>query len=306
MKKIAQKIGTNTIYCGSNIFAGTTDDYHFLIKYDSQSSVYTLSFSIEIDSNITKLTNSIKKEIKDAIVSYNNKNLNIVGSVTNKKYLPEIINPLLEIIGNYLKDNKAKEVCRHCKEAKKTYLVDNDSEISFYCNDCYKLIKKATNYKKEKYNKSKENILLGTLGALIGTIPGIILWILFGFIGIESGIAGIAITMGSAVFYKKFAHNIKLPGIIISTVIGLFMVLVAHEINCAIYIYDLYKADYAIKLFDAYQAIPYYLNTVPEFHKIFNNGLLTGYLLSIIGVFTSYSLQRQNANTYEIRKLGEK
>lgn len=306
MKKIAQKIGTNTIYCGSNIFAGTTDDYHFLIKYDSQSSVYTLSFSIEIDSNITKLTNSIKKEIKDAIVSYNNKNLNIVGSVTNKKYLPEIINPLLEIIGNYLKDNKAKEVCRHCKEVKKTYLVDNDSEISFYCNDCYKLIKKATNYKKEKYNKSKENILLGTLGALIGTIPGIILWILFGFIGIESGIAGIAITMGSAVFYKKFAHNIKLPGIIISTVIGLFMVLVAHEINCAIYIYDLYKADYAIKLFDAYQAIPYYLNTVPEFHKIFNNGLLTGYLLSIIGVFTSYSLQRQNANTYEIRKLGEK
>lgn len=306
MKKIAQKIGTNTIYCGSNIFAGTTDDYHFLIKYDSQSSVYTLSFSIEMDSNITKLTNSIKKEIKDAIVSYNNKNLNIVGSVTNKKYLPEIINPLLEIIGNYLKDNMAKEVCRHCKEAKKTYLVDNDSEISFYCNDCYKLIKKATNYKKEKYNKSKENILLGTLGAIIGTIPGIILWILFGFIGIEPGIAGIAITMGSAVFYKKFAHNIKLPGIIISTMIGLFMVLVAHEINCAIYIYNLYKADYVIKLLDAYRAIPYYLNTVREFHKIFNNGLLTGYLLSIIGVFTSYSLQRQNANTYEIRKLGEK
>lgn len=306
MKKIAQKIGTNTIYCGSNIFAGTTDDYHFLIKYDSQSSVYTLNFSIEMDSNITKLTNSIKKEIKDAIVSYNNKNLNIVGSVTNKKYLPEIINPLLEIIGNYLKDNMAKEVCRHCKEAKKTYLVDNDSEISFYCNDCYKLIKKATNYKKEKYNKSKENILLGTLGAIIGTIPGITLWILFGFIGIEPGIAGIAITMGSAVFYKKFAHNIKLPGIIISTMIGLFMVLVAHEINCAIYIYNLYKADYVIKLLDAYRAIPYYLNTVREFHKIFNNGLLTGYLLSIIGVFTSYSLQRQNANTYEIRKLGEK
>ena len=200
----------------------------------------------------------------------------------------------------------AKEVCRHCKEAKKTYLVDNDSEISFYCNDCYKLIKKATNYKKEKYNKSKENILLGTLGAIIGTIPGIILWILFGFIGIEPGIAGIAITMGSAVFYKKFAHNIKLPGIIISTMIGLFMVLVAHEINCAIYIYNLYKADYVIKLLDAYRAIPYYLNTVREFHKIFNNGLLTGYLLSIIGVFTSYSLQRQNANTYEIRKLGEK
>ena len=306
MKKIAKKIGTNTIYCGSNIFAGSIKDYHFLIKYDNQSSVYTLSFSIEMNSNIAKLTNSIKKEAKDAIVSYNNKNLNIVGSVTNKKYLPEMINPLLEIVGNYLEKIEALEVCRHCKEAKKTHLVDNDSEISFYCNDCYKLIEKAANYKKEKYNKSKENILLGTIGAILGTIPGIILWILFGFIGIEPGIAGIAITMGSAVFYKKFAHNIKLPGIIISTVIGLFMVLVAHEINCAIYIYNLYKSDYIIKLIDAYKAIPYYLNTINEFHKLFNNGLLTGYLLSIIGIFTSYSLQRQNANTYEIRKIGEK
>lgn len=306
MKKIAKKIGTDTIYCGSNNFAGSIMDYHFLIKYDSQSSVYTLSFSVELDNDITKLNNNIKKEIKDAIVSYNNKNLNIVGSVTDKKYLPEIINPLLEIIGKYLKDNNALEVCRHCKEVKKTFLVDNDSEISFYCNDCYKVVKKAANYKKEKYNKSKENILLGIIGAVIGTIPGIILWILFGFIGIEPGIAGIAITMGSAVFYKKFAHNIKIPGIIISTVVGLFMVLVAHEINCAIYIYNLYKADYMIKLIDAYKAIPYYLNTVKEFHKIFNNGLLTGYLLSIIGVFTSYSLQRQNVNTYEIRKIGEK
>ena len=306
MKKIAKKIGTNTIYCGSNIFAGNIKNYHFLIKYDNQSSVYTLSFSVDMNSNITKLTNNIKKEVKDAIVSYNNKNLNIVGSVTNKKYLPEMINPLLDIVGTYLEQSKAEEVCRHCKEAKKTYLVDNDSEISFYCNDCYKIIQKSANYKKEKYNKSKENILLGTLGAILGTIPGIILWILFDFIGIEPGIAGIAITMGSAVFYKKFAHNIKLPGIIISSFIGLFMVLVAHEINCAIYIYNLYKVDYAIKLIDAYKAIPYYLNTITEFHKRFNNGLLTGYLLSIIGVFTSYSLQRQNANTYEIRKIGDK
>ena len=66
------------------------------------------------------------------------------------------------------------------------------------------------------------------------------------------------------------------------------------------------RKEDVIRLIDAYKAIPYYLNTVSEFHKIFNNGLLTGYLLSIIGVFTSYSLQRQNANTYEIRKIGEK
>lgn len=305
MKKIANKIGSNTVYCGSNIFAGNLDKYHFLIKYDNQSSVYTLSFSIDVKKDIKKLADSIKKINKDAIISYNNKNLQIVGSVTNKKFLPEIINPLLEVTKKYLDNAEAKEVCRHCKEVKETFLVNNDCEISFFCDDCYNEIKKSINYKKEKYNKLKENIFLGIIGSVIGCIPGILLWILFGFIGIEPGIAGIAITMGSAVFYKKFAHNIKLPGIIISTVIGLFMVFVAHELNSAIYIYNLYKDEYIISLFDAYKAIPYYLKTIKDFPKLFTSGLISGYILSVIGIFTSYSLQRQNANTYEIKKIGD-
>jgi len=304
MKKIAKSIGENTIYCGNNILAGIIKGYHFLIKYDNQSSVYTLTFGLEMKDNISSLSKDIKKEEKDAIISYNNKTLKVVGSVTNKKYLPEIINPIISLISDYLVKKKIKEVCLHCKEEKKVYLVDNDGEINFYCDDCYKASKKASNYKKEKYNKSKENILLGVVGAFIGTIPGIILWLLFAYLNIEPGIAGIAITMGAAVFYKKFARNIKMPGIIISTLIGLFMVLVSHELEASIYIYDLYKDKYIINLFDAYKAIPYYLNTAKDFYKSFTSGLITGYILSIIGVFTSYSLQRQSANTYEIKKIG--
>lgn len=304
MKKIAKSIGENTIYCRSNILAGVIKKYHFLIKYDNQSSVYTLTFGLTLNKDINKLSKLIKNKEKDAIVSYNNKTLKVVGSVTDKKYLPEIINPLLDIISNYLEKEKVKEVCNHCKEEKKIFLVDNDEEISFYCDDCYKASKKASTYKKEKYNNSKENVLLGIIGSIIGTIPGILLWLLFSYLNIEPGIAGIAITMGSAVGYKKGAKNIKTTGIIISTIIGLFMVLVAHEIRASIYIYNLYKDEYYITLLGAYKAIPYYLNTVKDFHKLFTSNLVTGYILSIIGVFTSYSLQRQNNNTYEIRKIG--
>jgi len=304
MKEIAKSIGEKTIYCRSNILAGVIKKYHFLIKYDNQSSVYTLTFGITLDKDISKLTKLIKSKEKDAIISYNNKTLKVVGSVTDKKYLKEIINPILIVISNYLEKEKVKEVCLHCKEEKKVFLVDNDEEISFCCEDCYETSKKASTYKKEKYNKSKENIFLGIIGSLIGTIPGILLWLLFSYLNIEPGIAGIAITMGSAVGYKKGAKNIKTTGIIISTIIGLFMVFVAHELRSTIYIYNLYKNEYYITLFDAYKAIPYYLNTIKDFHKLFTSNLITGYILSIIGVFTSYSLQRQNNNTYEIRKIG--
>lgn len=161
MKKIAKKIGTNTIYCGSNIFAGNIKSYHFLIKYDNQSSVYTLSFSVDMNNNITKLTNNIKKEVKDAIVSYNNKNLNIVGSVTNKKYLPEMINPLLDIVGTYLEQGKAEEVCRHCKEAKKPILLIMTLKLAFTVMIVIKLFKSLlTTKKKNIINQRKISFLV--------------------------------------------------------------------------------------------------------------------------------------------------
>ena len=161
-------------------------------------------------------------------------------------------------------------------------------------------------FKVESSKKSKQNTILGIIGALIGTIPGILSWFFLGFLNIENGLAAIIIAIGASLGFKWLGKNMKTSGMIISVAIALITIFVAHELNCTYYIYKLYKQDYMISLWDAYKSIPYYLNTISDFKKMFINQLISGYILSIAGIFSAYSLHRQSIYTCDIKKIGGK
>lgn len=304
-KKIAEQIGVDTKYYGQGIYAGTQKKFNYLLKYDNTSLCFTLTFNVVGNEDLKKLNQQIKAVNQETTVKYKNNILNIVGSCEKNSKLPIMVNPLLSIVIDYLTENKYQEVCKSCHKKAKTSLVNNEGEISFICDSCYKNIAEIAKYKEENAKKNKEHLILGTIGAIIGTIPGIIVWLILGYLKLEPSLASILITLGSAVGYKKLSKNIKLPGLIISILIGLLGIIVAHELNCSIYIYELYKENYNINLFDAYKAIPYYLNKISEFKKNFYNCLITSYVLSITGIFTSYSFYRQSAYKADIKKLGE-
>lgn len=305
MKKIEDKFVYQTKYVRSNIFAGK-NKFQYLIKYDNQASVYNLTFNIDNLNDYNNLVKKIKKVNKDIIVSYNNKILSIVGSVTNKKYLPEMLNPILEVLNTYFEENECFEVCKHCKNKKTSHLTDNDGEINYFCNDCYNEFSKTANYKKDKYKETKENLFLGMLGSIIGVIPGILLWCILSYVNVDPSISGLIIATGATLGYKNFSKNIKLPGIVLNTIISLIAVFIALELGSTIYLYTQYKSTFQITLFDAYKAIPYYLKTITEFEKLFNNQLLSSYILTMISLFTTFSLNYQKVHNYDIKRLGDK
>lgn len=290
---------------GGNIYAGNINGFNYLIKYDNTSLVYNLYFNILGKEDIKDLSKEIKKINKDITIIYKNNVLSIVGSLREIKDLAKVINPILENITKYLKDKNYKEICKHCKEIKKVYLTDNEGEINYFCDDCYKEFIKIAEYKKNNSKNVKEHTFKGIVGAIIGIIPGILLWLLLSYLKLEPGIAGIFITMGAALGFKHFGKVMKVSGLVISIIIGLLGVLIAHELNCSIYIYNLYKTDFLINLWDAYKSIPYYLSRNNEFKESFTNALSIGLILSIIGIFSSYSLYRQSIYTYQIKRIGE-
>ena len=290
---------------GGNIYAGNINKFNYLIKYDDTSLVYNLYFNILGKEDIKELNKKLKNIDKEITIIYKNNVLSVVGSLQEIKELHETINPILESITEYLKSNGYKEICKHCKQVKKVYLTDNDGEINYFCDDCYKEFIKIAEYKKNNSKNAKEHLLKGVLGAIVGTIPGILLWFLLSYLKLEPGIAGIFITMGAALGFKHFAKVMKISGLVISILIGLLGVIIAHELNCSIYIYNLYKEDFLINIWDAYKSIPYYLSRDSEFKTSFTNGLSVGLILSVIGIFSSYSLYRQSIYSYQIKRIGE-
>lgn len=82
--------------------------------------------------------------------------------------------------------------------------------------------------------KKEQNIPLGTVGAILGSMAGAILIILLDRIGYVASISGLVMAIATVYLYQKFAKGISGKGIAICVVTMIVMVLIAENIACSI------------------------------------------------------------------------
>lgn len=301
-KKLAKELGENYIYYYGAYYT-KYNGYDITIKYDYASLLYNLTFNVKGKDDIDKLNEILSEKGEYIVAKYKNNLLTISQACDHSKDIPKLINDILDDITKYLKDNKYKNICKLCNKEDKTTLVSIDDNINYVCNKCIKDIEKS--YKKELENrkKIKENIPLGIIGAIIGCIPGLILWILLTYLMINPTVVGLIIMFGSAYFYRYMAKSMKLPGLIISVLIGLLFIIIANEFTNSYTLYNEYINQYNIKMFDAYKAIPYYLQTNDIFKHTYTQNLILSLMFFVFGSFTNIGIFRRYIATNKIKKL---
>ena len=117
------------------------------------------------------------------------------------------------------------------------------------------------------------NLLLGLIGAVIGAIPGCILWIVIGYIGFVAGIAGYAIMFGAMFCYEKLGKTLDKKGIIICIIVTLISILFANVLGYAIEIYK-YAAEEGMEP-------SFFLVLINTPMMIKEAGMLGGFLLNL-------------------------
>ena len=91
--------------------------------------------------------------------------------------------------------------------------------------------------------KAGSNVVTGIIGALLGSLVGVALWVGIYKLGYIAGIAG-AIMIVSAMFgYEKLGGSLDLKGIIISVVICIGMIYISERICISMELYEEFK-DY--------------------------------------------------------------
>src|SRR5574344_1103716 len=307
-KKIAELIGQNNEfkYYGSGIYLGKHNNYDINIKYDNSSLLYNMNLTVSGPQNIDKLNTKLAKIDKYAIARFKNKNLTITETCDSLKEMTTLVNKIIDIVIKYLVDNKYKNSCKTCGNANKTSLISIDGTVSYCCNECYN--KAVKEYKREiDQNKHlKENILLGFLGSIIGSIPGIIIFFLLSYLKINSSFAALIIMLGSAYGYKWFANSMKTAGLIISLAVGFISIVIANELVNSYIIFIEYNNVYNINLFDAYKAIPYYLNNSTTFKANYMESLIIAIIFGIFGGFSNIGLYRKFTANNKVKKVGVK
>ena len=301
-KKLAEKLGNNFKYYYGTYYT-KYNGYDISLRYDFASLLYNMNFNVKGKEDVSKLNKLLSKKNENLVAKYKNNLLTISEACDYSKDMPKLINEILDDITNYLKDNNYKNICKMCNKEEKTALVSIDDNISFVCNKCIKEVDKS--YKKEITTRknTKENIALGIVGSIIGCLPGLILWFLLAYLMINPTVMGLIIMFGSAYFYRYMAKSMKLPGLIISVIIGLVFIILANEFTNSYILYNDYVNQYNINLIDAYKAMPYYLQTNEIFRHSYNQNLLLSIMFFIFGSFTNIGIFRRYIATNKVKKL---
>lgn len=304
-KKIANMILKNNEfkYYRNGIYLGKYENYDITIKYDRASMLFNILFSIKGKKNIEPLNDILEKKNKFAVAKYKEPTLTISIACDSIKDMPHIFNSLIDLIIKYLKENKYKNICPKCLKNNETFLVDIDSNISYCCDDCYNNITNKYHIESNRKKQIKENIPLGIFGAILGCIPGMIVWAILVYLIINPSIVGLLIMLGATYGYMWGAKAMKIPGLIITIIIGMLAIFICNEFTISYALYNEYINQYNINIIDAYKAMPYYLKNISTFKETYNQSLFISILFGLFGALTTVGVHRRYLADNKIKKL---
>lgn len=140
---------------------------------------------------------------------------------------------------------------------------------------------------------AKPNVVLGIIGALVGALLGVAIWIGLYQLGVIASFAGVAISYFACFGYGLLSKSKALKGVIISVVISVLLLLAAHFFCWGLEIYNAFKAEYDITLMDAMRSLPAIVFET-ELMIDFVKELLIGLILIGVGSVQFFRKARQN------------
>ena len=129
--------------------------------------------------------------------------------------------------------------------------------------------------------KQKENVLMGTIGALIGSLAGVVLIVLLGQIGFVASIAGLVMAYACLYMYEKMGGSISVVGIIICIVIMIGMTVLAENISCSIAI----ARELGVSASDVFKNFYDIIGITSDVKAAYIKELLMVFLFNVIGCF---------------------
>lgn len=132
----------------------------------------------------------------------------------------------------------------------------------------------------EENKKTKhENVVAGTVGAVLGSLVGVLCTVVIGQMGYVASISGLVMAVGSLKGYELLAGRLSKKGAAISSVLVLVMTWLAHRLSWAVALMSVVDAG----LFDCFRAIPALLEAGALESRTYWGDLAMLYLFTLVG-----------------------
>lgn len=98
----------------------------------------------------------------------------------------------------------------------------------------------------------QENVVAGIVGALLGTLVGVVCTVVIGQMGYVASISGLIMAVGALKGYELLGGRLSKKGAVISSVLVLVMTYLAHRLSCAIALTDALNRG----VFECFRLVP--------------------------------------------------
>jgi len=205
---------------------------------------------------------------------------------------------------DFLKKNGYLSACPGCREDVDGFPRKIGGAYMMVCDSCYKTAEQKAKQMKLDFDLKKERIVLGILGAFLGSCIGTACIILLGHFGYVTAISGLVMAFATVFGYRLLSKKLTVKGGIISLFFMVVMTFLAHFVNYAFILKD--EVSYTgFDLKDALKALPGVLERQDWFRAEFCDYLLLLYLYVFVGcVPFIVSLFRKKRAENQISSLG--
>ena len=232
---------------------------------------------------------------------------NVMDHVIEVKLMPAnlakntiaMIDSVTNHLIGFLQAEGANTGCQLCGAEYDVSSYDVNGAPHFLCSTCAQQSMNQMEAERQSRLSVKSNLPLGIIGALIGSLPGVALWIIMLQGHWIAGVAGMIIFLGAMKGYDMLGKNVDRKGVVVCALITVVMVFLANDFAL--------RLSYILQYDTSFEYVNRRWSRILEEGdnmSIYIGNLAMGYFLSAIGLVGTIKQSFRNAGgSYTMKRM---
>ena len=157
----------------------------------------------------------------------------VVKGAMRKSKTTEKLQTLIRDFVDFLESHHFVQVCGYSGQEGPVSLYQLGESVFMINEESYQFLKSNLQIEMDSYHSQKENVLLGTIGALLGALIGGAVALFIARLGYVAVAAGLVLGICTIKGYEMFARKLSRKGILISVVLMVVTVFLVNQIDLA-------------------------------------------------------------------------
>lgn len=247
----------------NNVLYGQKDGYDIIIYAENASYPNMLTIHTSAKSTDGAILNkdTIKTFVKEnkpitRLVQKNNNIIIYLKNQTNLEKLEQAVADSLSAMSAFLRNNAFVPCCGYCGQTGQVSAYIVGSSCWHLCADCEAQMRSNISMAAQQHAQKKENLVGGIVGALLGSLIGAACILLLSQLGYIAALSGVLMAVAALKGYEILGGKLTKKGIVITSIIMLFMTYFGDRLDWAIILYrDAGGAEVGYTFFECYRMV---------------------------------------------------